>query len=215
MAAMVLAACTQSVRLSTTDRHTLASQEVIPVVYYETPPPVLSRYSKIRFPAPTEIYRTVGAEPAGQLAERLSRTLGRLGGLRNVKIHDHPLLRPVPDSKSGYRTPFQKGLLLEVWVDQWIFGEIAGKPGFAALRFDARSRLIRAEDGKVLWSTGRCQVGSPKSREYRIASIDLSKAGKLHKLMSDARNECVRQIARDFDDRSVNRGASESSKVSR
>jgi len=201
MVSVVLASCTQAVRLSAVDRHQLSGHQAIHVVHYETPPPTVTQYSKVRFPAPTEVYRSLGHEPAAPVAERLSKTLARKGGLRNLNVDPQPRPRPVPDATPVDRSRFTNGLVLELWIDQWTFGEIAGKPGLAAMRLNARSRLSRASDGKTLWSTGRCQVGGPQHREYRIASADLSNSGRLRRLVTEARNECVRQIARDFDDR--------------
>ena len=70
----------------------------------------------------------------------------------------------------------------------------------------ARSRLSRVEDGRVLWSTGHCSVdGNSSNREQRLAGTELTSGTKLRKLLAAARDECARQLLRDFDTRSGGR----------
>lgn len=137
------------------------------------------------------------------IAERLSRVIARKAGLKNLNLESRDQPRPIQNPADRYRAEKKNGLVLELWMDEWSFSEVAGKPGHAGMRFDARSRLTRVADGRILWSSGRCQVGGTPNRAYRISSTDLTKPARLRKLMADARNECVRQIARDFDNASA------------
>lgn len=196
-----LAACGHGVRLSDTERVKLRKEPVIHVLHYETALPAIKPDGRTKLPTPHQLRRAAGAEPAALIATNLSRLLGRKEKLHNLKLEARHLPRPVPDSALDHRPKYHRGLALELWVDRWSFEPVAGGPGQYAMQLGARTRLSRIEDGQPLWSTGECRVGGANNRDYRLAAGDLGHALRVRKLLAAARNECVRQLARDFDAR--------------
>ena len=141
--------------------------------------------------------------PAALLAQNFSRLLGKKEKLKNLHIEPRPLPRPVAKDASPYREKYRRGLVLELWVDEWSFAPLPTDSKTYAMALVARSRLARVEDGRVLWSTGHCSVdGNSSNREQRLAGTELTSGTKLRKLLAAARDECARQLLRDFGVRS-------------
>lgn len=186
------------VRLAASERNSLDEQPAIHVLHYATPLPVLKASNKTPPPRPETIRRAVGADPAALVAAGFSRLIGRRQKLRNLKLESQSLPRPVAGSALGHKPKYRRGLALELWLDTWAFEAVAGAPGQYGMRLAARARLSRLDDGQVLWSTGQCRVDGARGRDYRLAVADLDNAVKLRKLLAAARDECARQLARDF-----------------
>lgn len=195
----LLAACSHGVRLSDAERGNLRREPAIYVLHYETALPAIKPDGKTKLPGPPELRRAAGAEPAALIATNLSRLLGKKEKLNNLQLEAKHLPRPVAKTALNHKPKYRRGLALELWVDTWSFEPVAGGPGQYTMQFDARARLSRIEDGQVLWSSGQCRVGGASSRDYRLPAADLDNTVRLRKLLASARNECVRQLARDFD----------------
>jgi hypothetical protein len=199
-AGLLLGGCAATgVRLAEPDRAALRKQPAIHVLHYETPLPELKASNKSPPPSAADIRRTAGADPAALVAAQFARLMGKREKLKNLKVEPHHLPRPVAASALELKPKYARGLALELWVDRWAFEAVAGDPGRYGLRLDGRARLSRLDDGRVLWSTGQCRVGGHTSRDYAVAVADLTNTVRLRKLLATARNECARQLARDFD----------------
>lgn len=196
---MLLAACSHGVRLSEADRNALKRAPAIHVLHYETAPPDMKTHGQQPLPAAAELRRLSGADPAALVAASFSRLLGRKHKLHNLKIEARHLPRPVAKSPLDYKPKYRRGLALELWLDTWSFEAVADSPDQVGMRLDGRARLGRIDDGQVLWSTGRCRVGGGANRDFRLAAADLRNTVRLRKLLAEARNECARQLVRDFD----------------
>jgi hypothetical protein len=196
---MLLAACSHGVRPTEADRAALKRAPVIHVLHYETAPPTVKAYGKQPLPAAAELRRTSGADPAALVAASLGRLFGKKEKLNNLRMESQHLPRPVAASALDHKPKFRRGLALELWLDTWSFESVAGNPSEVGMRLEGRARLSRLDDGQVLWSTGRCRVGGSTNRDYRLAASDLRNTVKLRKLLNEARNECARQLVRDFD----------------
>ncbi len=194
----LLGACVQGVRLSDDDRARLAGQPAIHVLHYETPLPRIKAGGLAAPPAPTGVRRHAAADPAALIAQSFSRLLGKKEKLKNLHIEPRPLPPPVAKDASRYREKYRRGLVLELWVDEWSFAPLPADTKTYAMTLGARSRLARVEDGRVLWSTGRCSVGDD-NRSLRLASTELTGGTRLRKLLAAARDECARRLLRDFD----------------
>jgi hypothetical protein len=198
---LLLAACTQTVRLSDADRASLKAQPAIHVLHYESPPPTVKTGDKNTPPSPAAIRKTAGADPAALVASGFSRLLGKREKLRNLRLDSGQLPRPVPDNAAVHRNSKRNGLAFEVWVKHWGFEPVNGKPGHVAIQLDARTRLSRLDDGRVLWSAGECRTGSSRSQAITLPVADLGNPARLRKQLSLARDECARQLLRGFDAR--------------
>jgi hypothetical protein len=198
-ATLLLAGCSHGVRLSDGDRAALRSEPVIHVLHYETALPTVKANGTEPAPSPAALRRVAGTDPAALIAASLSRLLGRTHKLKNLKVEPQHLPRPVAISAAEHRPKYRRGLALELWLDTWSFEAVAGSPAYVAMRSEGRARLSRIEDGRALWSTGRCRVDGTANRDYRIRVADLRNAAKLRKLLAAARHECARQLVRDFD----------------
>ena len=194
--AVLLAGCSQGVRLSPADRDALDRQPVIHVLHYETALPQVKNGAKT--PAPAAIRHTAGADPAGLIAQSFSRLIGRKEKLKNLRVESRHLPPPVAKTTTDYKKNYRRGLALDLWVDNWSFEASANRPDHYKMRLNARARLARIDDGHVLWSTGRCSAGGKNTREPVLTNTDLAQGTRLRKALAAARDECVRQLARDF-----------------
>jgi hypothetical protein len=195
-AGVLLAACATEVPLAPTDRVAL---KVIHVVHYESPLPVMKSLGKVVLPAPESVRKTTGADPAALVATSFGRLLEKTEKLNNLRVEPKQLARPVARHPQDLHTHLGNGLALELWVNQWGFEAIPGVPGQFSLRLDGNARLSNPLDGRVLWSSAACRVNGMGNRSFRSTAGDLSSTVKLRKLLAAARNECARQLARDFD----------------
>jgi hypothetical protein len=198
---LLLAACTPAVRLSDADRASLKAQPAIHVLHYASPLPAVKTGNKTAAPSPAEIRKAAGADPAALVATGFSRLLGKKEKLRNLRLDSGQLPRPVPDNAAVHRNNKRNGLAFEVWVKHWGFEPANGKPGHVAIQLDARSRLTHLNDRRVLWSAGQCRLGNSRSQAITLPAADLGKPARLRKQLSLARDECARQLLRDFDTR--------------
>ena len=196
VAGALLCACVQGVRLSDDDRAHLAGQPAIHVLHYETP---LPRIKAGDGAAPAAVRRHAAADPAALIAQGFSRLLGKKEKLKNLRVEARTLPRPVANDASRYRDKYRRGLVLELWVNEWSFAPLPADAKTHAMTLGVRSRLARVEDGRVLWSTGGCNVdGNHSNRELRLAGTELTSGTKLRKLLAAARDECARQLVRNF-----------------
>jgi len=197
---LVSACANQGVRLSDTDRASLDKQLAIQVLHYETPLPEIKTGSKHPPPAAFAVRQHAAADPAALIAQGFSRLIDKKKKVKGLHVETRHLPRPVATDASFYRGQYRRGLVLELWVDEWSFSPLPADTKIYLMTLSARSRLARVEDGRVLWSTGRCSVGGnhASNRDMRVAGTELTGGTKLRKLLAAARDECVRQLARDF-----------------
>jgi len=198
---LLVSACgTQGVRLSGADRASLAKQPAIQVLHYETPLPGIKNGSKIPPPSAYAIRKHAAADPAGLIAQSFSRLLGKKEKINSLHVESRHLPLPVATNAGIYREKYRHGLVLELWVDEWSFTPLPADSRIYLMTLNARSRLARVDDGRVLWSTGRCGMGgnTASNRDMRLAGSDLTAGTRLRKLLAAARDECARQLLRDF-----------------
>ena len=148
--------------------------------------------------------RHAAADPAALIAQSFSRLLGKKQKLKNLRVEPRHLLRPVAKNAGGYREQYRRGLVLELWVQEWSFSPLPANTRTYLMTIGARGRLADVVDGRVLWSTGHCSVGggTASNRDFRLAATELTRGTRLRKLLAMARDECARQLMRDFDERS-------------
>lgn len=202
---LFISACgTQGVRLSETDRTNLTKQPSIQVLHYETALPEIKRGSKLLPPSAFEVRRHAAADPVVLIAQSFSRLFGKKQKLQNLRVESRHLPRPVAKNASIYREQYRRGLVLELWVEEWSFSPLPTNTRTYLMTIGARGRLADVVDGRVLWSTGHCNVGgsTASNRDFRLAATELTRGTRLRKLLSMARDECARQLMRDFDVRS-------------
>jgi hypothetical protein len=198
LCSLLVSACgTQGVRLSDADRASLNGQPKIHVLHYQTPLPDIKTGGKNPPPAAANIRKHAAADPAALIAQSFGQLLGKKEKLNNLQVESRHLPLPVAKDAGIYREKYRRDLVLELWVDEWSFRPLPADTKVYLMTLNARSRLARVEDGRVLWSTGRCSVGS--NRDMRLAGTELTGGTKLRKLLAGARDECARQLLRDFD----------------
>lgn len=195
----LLAACASGGRLTDSERARLAKETIIPLLVYESPLPRIQAASKTGAPSPADVRRTAGTDPAQQVAQSFTRLLQKKHKLKNLRTEPRLQPRPVADSGRAHQARYKSGTLLELWVEQWGFQAQRGEPNFYKLTLSARTRLTQMSDGRVLWSSGRCTVGAGNNNNWRVAATNLKQAVRLRKLLAEARDECARQLLRNFD----------------
>lgn len=194
-----LTACATGVRLSQQDRSDLDRQAVIHVLHYESALPRLESRAKTAVATPAAVRRHAAADPAALVTQSLSQLLIKKEKLKNLRIEPRHLPLPVAKNATAHRGKLRNGLVLELWTDTWIFAALAADPKTYAVILSVHSRLARVDDGRVLWSTGRCHVdGNNGDRDLRLLEKELTAGTKLRKLLAAARDECARQLVRDF-----------------
>lgn len=198
---LVSACATSGVPLSDLDRASLAKQPAIQILHYETPLPGIKTGGKNPPAAAFDVRKHAAADPAALIAQSFSRLLAKKERLNGLQVEPRHLPLPVAKDASGYREQYRNGLVLELWVDEWSFSPLPADTNIYLMTLSARSRLARVEDGRVLWSTGRCYVGGSTAgnRDLRLAGTDLTGGTKLRRLLALARDECTRQLVRNFD----------------
>lgn len=197
---LVSGCATQGVRLSDADRATLKKQPAFQMLHYETPLPAMKNGSKIPPPSAFEVRRHAAADPAALIAVSFSRLLGKKEKINGLHVESRHLPLPVAKDAGMYREKYRHGLVMELWVDEWSFSPLPADTKIYLMTLNARSRLARVEDGRMLWSTGRCSVGgnTASNRDMRLAGAELTTGTRLRKLLAAARDECTRQLLRDF-----------------
>jgi hypothetical protein len=107
---------------------------------------------------------------------------------------------PVATDTDPFREQYRHGLVLELWVEEWNFSSLPADTKTYLMTLNLRSRLSRVDDGQVLWSTGHCSVGgnNANNRDVRLTRSELTSGTRLRKLLATARDECARQLYRDF-----------------
>ncbi len=193
---VLLAGCAHNVPLRDDVRTRLAKEPVIHVLHYPSPAPMVKAIGKSAVPTPAAVQRSVGSDPAAQLAQGLARLLAKKQRLRNLQVEKRPLPPPVAKDASVHKGQLRRGLALETWVEGWSLVP-AKSGGNYVMTLRARTRLARIDDGQVLWLSRPCQVGND-SHNTRVAARDLTNAGRVRRAAGAARDECVRQLARDF-----------------
>lgn len=206
----LLAACATGTRLSDPDRARLGKEAVIPVLVYESPLPRIQAASTSDAPVPAEVRRVAGSDPALLVAQGFTRLLEKKYKLKNLRVEARLQPRPVADSARSHLARYQSGLLLELWVEQWGVQATRGEPNVYKLTLNARARLTQMSDGRVLWSSGRCTVGAGNNNDWRVAAAELKQAARLRKILAAVRDECARQLLRDFDSLPDNNSAKRS-----
>ena len=193
---LLLAGCARNVPLPDDVRTRLAKEPVIHVLHYPSPAPTVKAIGKTAVPTPAALQRSVNSDPAAQVAQGLARLLGKKQRLRNLQVEKRPLPPPVAKDVSAHKEQFRRGLALETWVEDWSLVP-ARSGGDYVMTLRARTRLARIDDGQVLWLSRACQVGND-SHNTRLAARDLTNASRVRRAAGAARDECVRQLARDF-----------------
>ena len=194
---MLLAGCTHDIPLHDSDRARLGKEPVIHVVHYRAPEPVVKTNPKTSAPTPAALQGSVGSDLAGQLSRGLARLIGKKQRLRNLRMEKETLPLPVARDAAAHQTRFRRGMVLETWVQGWSLEPARDTAGSYVLTLRARSRLTRIEGGQVLWLSRTCQVGTD-SHNTRVPAGEIGKTHRLRKAADAARDECVRQLARDF-----------------
>lgn len=196
--ASLLAACAHRVPLTAADRATLDEQPALHVLHYDTGLPAV-RSAAGSAPAATEVRRAAGADPAALVAVGLGRLIEKKQKLANLRVDSAALPRPAVRNATALKPRVRRGLALELWVDNWMFEQVAGAPGQFAMHLDGHARLSNPDDGRVLWMADPCRIAGAQNRDFRIGARDLTASVKLRKLLVAARNDCARQLMRDFD----------------
>lgn len=197
-----LAACAAGVRLSNAERAGLAQQKVIHVLHYETALPRIEGRAKTGLPTAAAVRRHAAADPAAVVAQSFSRLLAKKEMLKNLRVEPRHLSLPVAKNAVTYREKFRHGLVLELWTNTWTFAALPADTKTYAMILGLSGRLTRLEDGHVLWSTGHCNMDGNNNRELRLLGTELTSGTRLRKLLAAARDECARQLVRDFGVRS-------------
>jgi hypothetical protein len=199
---LLCSACApEGVRLSDSERAKLDREPAIYVLHYQTPAPAILAGGKTPPPSAAEVRKHAAADPAALIAESFSRLLGKKEKLKNLHVEPQHLPLPVAADTRPYRTAYRHGLVLELWVDEWNFSPLPADTKTYLMTLNLRSRLARVDDGHVLWSTGHCSVGgnNANNRDMRLTRTELTTGTRLRKLLATTRDECARQLLRDFD----------------
>ena len=197
LAGWLVTACSSGVRLSEPERAGI-EQQTVNIVHYHSALPRIEPRTKLAITTPLAIRQHAAADPAAIVAQSFSRLLGKKEKIKNLRVEAHGLALPVPNSATGYREKFRHGLVLEVWTAGWSFAALPADPKTYAMTLGIRTRLTRLADGQVLWSTGQCRTDGLNNRALRLPAKELTSGIMLRKLLAAARDECARQLVRDF-----------------
>lgn len=197
LAGWLVTACSSGVRLSDPERAGI-EQQTVNIVHYQSALPRIEPHTKLAITAPLAIRQHAAADPAAIVAQSFSRLLEKKEKIKNLRLESRGLALPVPNSATGYREKFRHGLVLELWTVGWSFAALPADPKTYAMKLAISTRLTRLADGQVLWSTGQCRTDGLNNRALRLPAKELTSGIMLRKLLAAARDECARQLVRDF-----------------
>ncbi len=198
--------CAGKRTLTDADRAGLRNLPAIQVVHYATPVPSVETPRTPAAPTGNDIQNSLGGyDPTLDLARRFSGMLSRSAGLKNLRlVRETEPLPPLKDA-TGFQDRYRNGAVLEVWIEDWGFRPVPADRKNYILSLDAKARLMRMQDGRVLWNTGNCShAGTGKNSGERIVladlkSVDNKKAlARFRQVMGQVADNCARQLLRDY-----------------
>ena len=132
------------------------------------------------------------ADPAVGIKERLAQALEREGGFKKIAITPAPLPRE-------QATQTGSGITLDVMTVHWGVGYFPADWSRYQLGYGARARLVRLDDGRVLWK-GTCNYGSGDKSGLRptLAELSANNAAVLKQMIAEAQSDCEKRLVDQF-----------------
>lgn len=215
---LLLPACASQSRnifLNDAERAGLRRQPAIHVVHYSTPlpevrPPSVNRhYARVKLhdaPSGAEIQSNLGNfDPTLEVTQRFVNILSKRAGLGNLRTERDAAPLPVLKDLDQFKAKYKNGVVLEVWIPRWGFHFTPIDWKTYTLTLNAQARLSRVENGKLLWTVGKCSYGgSGNTYADRIVLTDLKTSEskkvqtKIRQTVGRIADECARQLMQDF-----------------
>jgi len=218
LATFLLPACaTQSrnIFLNDAERAALRKQPTIHVVHYSTPlpevrPPTVSRhYAKVKLhdtPSGAEVQSNLGNfDPTLEVTQRFVGILSKRAGLANLRTEREAAPLPVLKDLDQYKAKYKDGVVLEVWIPRWGFHFTPIDWKTYSITLSAQARMSRVENGKLIWTVGKCSYGgSGNTYDDRIVLTDLKTSeskkvqAKIKQTVARIAEACASQLMQDF-----------------
>lgn len=216
LAIALLPACaTKSIYLNDAERAALRKQPAIHVVHYTTPlpevrpPSVRRHYVNVKLhdtPTGAEIQSNLGNfDPTLELTQRFVAILSKRAGLANLRTEREAAPLPVLKDLDQYKGKYKNGVVLEVWIPRWGFHFTPIDWKTYSITLSAQARMSRVENGKLIWTVGKCGYGgSGNTYDDRIVLSDLKTSeskkvqAKIKQTVTRIAEACASQLMQDF-----------------
>ncbi len=206
----VLAGCggLQKIRLDEGDKANLKNYPGIRAVHHEAPQLTITTAGRVLLNEIT-LYTAGGVkdlakhfsvpDPAVAVKESLAQAMEQQAGFKKLALMPQPLPREAFDSFETVKTAYKSGVVLDVITINWSGMYFATDWTHYRLGYLAQGRLVRLEDGKVLWS-GFCNYNSETDGGFNPSMDDLfaNNGALLKKIYADAGKRCGDQLIRQF-----------------
>lgn len=131
---------------------------------------------------------------SAQLVDKLKSE----GGMRNMRLEPGFLQRPYKEDTSQYRGKYGSGLVLELTIENPTAGYGAMNWKTYTYYYAGRARLIRASDGKLLWSD-YCGLGvygdDVEKRRLDVTEFEANGGKRFKEVYHYANERCSRILA--------------------
>lgn len=136
-------------------------------------------------------------DPMIGVRERLMQRLASDAGLNNLVVGNSPV--PNDETKADQiQSKYGSGLHLQLVPGQWTVIYYMGNWARYHMYYGAQARLVRADDGKVLWSS-RCQANQDDGDSAPdMDELMADKAARLKHWTEKAAAQCADQLAEQF-----------------
>jgi hypothetical protein len=138
-------------------------------------------------------------DPAIAVKESLVLTMEKDAGFKKLAIMPQPLARESPDTFEVVKAAYKSGVVLDVMTLNWGGMYFPTDWTHYRLGYLAQARLVRLEDGKVLWS-GWCNYSSDQDGgpSPSMDELNANNGALIKKIYAEAGKRCSRQLADQF-----------------
>ena len=131
---------------------------------------------------------------SAQLVEKLKAE----GGMRNLRLESGFLPRPYKEDAAHYHGKYPSGLVLELTIENPTAGYGAMNWKTYTYYYAGRARLIRASDGKILWSD-YCALGvygdEVDKRRLDVTEFEANGGKRFKEVYNYSNEHCSRILA--------------------
>lgn len=206
----LLAACggLQKIRLDEGEKAGLKNYPGIRAVHHEAPQLTITTAGRVLLNEIT--LGTAGGvkdlakhfsipDPAVAIKASLAQAMEQQAGFKKLALMPQPLPREAFDSFETVKTAYKNGVILDVMTVNWSGMYFASDWTHYRLGYLVQGRLVRLDDGKVLWSSF-CNYNSDTDGGFNPSMNDLTAntGALLKKIYADAAKRCGEQLIRQF-----------------
>jgi hypothetical protein len=150
-------------------------------------------------PTGPQLIRAYGLpDQADAVSRNLVEKLKVDGGMGNFRVEPGFLSRPYVEDTAGLRAKYPSGLVLELTIDSPMASYGAMNWKTYTYGYAARARLVRASDGKILWSDN-CNLhafaADADQRKLDVSEFEKNAGRRFKEVYTYTNDRCSRILA--------------------